>query len=275
MNMGIYKITNVFNGKFYIGSSVDLKKRKRDHMRELKNDIHRNERMQHSFNKYGVENFKFEIVELISERENLITLEQHWINETRSYDRNIGFNINRLATGGGNYGETNGNYGRRGIKSALSKQIVQIDIETLDVIKIWDSSMDIKRELKIHAGNICKMCIQAKKENVLRKSNGFYWCYKNDTPLIKQMKKFVPKKRTTTGRDYLEIVGDKNPRARKVVQISLVGEYIATYNTVKEAAEFIKVKPHCIYSNLSSKRSNSGGYKWMYLEEYEQLESAN
>lgn len=272
--MGIYKIINLANEKFYIGSSVDLKKRKRDHMRELKNGIHTNERMQHSFNKYGVEEFKFEIIELVNEKENLITLEQHWMDKTKSYDRNIGFNINRLATGGGNFGEINGNYGNKGSKNPLSKRIAQINTDTLEVVRVWDSSMDIKRELKIHSGNVCKMCIHAEK-NILRKSNGFYWCYEKDIPVIKQMKKFVPKKRTSTGRDYLDIIGNKNPRARKIVQISLTGKYLTTYDTVKEAAESVNIKPHCIYSNLSSKRNNSGGYKWMYLEEYEQLKSAN
>lgn len=270
-NCGIYKITNTTNGKFYIGSSVDLKKRKRDHFRELRNNIHCNSRLQNSFNKYGEDNFMFVVVEMVSERENLVTLEQHWIDTTISHDKNIGFNINRLATGGGNFGKTNGNYGNRGIKNSLSKPIAQIDIDTLEVIKVWSSSMDIKRELKIHGGNVCKMCAQAERENVLRKANGFYWCYEKDIPIIKQMKKFTPKKRMATSRDYLDIAGDKNPRARKVVQITLTGKYVATFNTVKQAAESINIKPSGIYSHLSNNRKNSGGFKWMYKEDYDKL----
>ena len=271
-NIGIYKITNSINGKFYIGSSVDLKKRKRDHLRELRDNIHINGRLQNSFNKYKEKNFRFDVVETVENKAELRDREQYWMDKTKAYNRHIGFNINRLATGGGNYGEDNGNYGNLGIKNPLSKQIAQIDPDTLEVIKIWGASIEIQRELGYHGGSICKMCIQAEKENVLRKSNGYFWCYEKDIDNIRNMKEFKPKKRTTTGRDYLDIRGSKNPRARKVVQLSLDGEYINVYSTIKKAAEENNISANGIYSHLSNKnRKQSGGYKWMYYEDYQAL----
>lgn len=59
----VYKITNIINNKYYIGSTVDFKNRKRQHLSELKNNKHDNKHLQASFNKYGEEAFSFEVIE--------------------------------------------------------------------------------------------------------------------------------------------------------------------------------------------------------------------
>ena len=55
--IGIYKITNKLNGKVYIGQSIDIDTRWRQHI-NTKDDtlIHK------SIQKYGAENFRFEIL---------------------------------------------------------------------------------------------------------------------------------------------------------------------------------------------------------------------
>lgn len=75
---GIYKILNIKNDKFYIGSSKNLIKRKNNHFTFLKSNIHHNKHLQNSWNKYGSENFVFEILETCEEKELLIR-EQHYI----------------------------------------------------------------------------------------------------------------------------------------------------------------------------------------------------
>jgi len=60
---GIYKITNIINNKIYIGSTNCLLRRKKEHFRHLKSNYHYNRKLQNAFNKYGIENFKFEILE--------------------------------------------------------------------------------------------------------------------------------------------------------------------------------------------------------------------
>jgi len=272
--MGVYEILNILDSKMYIGSSVDLPKRKRDHLRELKNNIHTNGRLQNAFNKYGLKNFVFSILEFVSDRESLLEREQYWIDKMDSSNRNVGYNINRLATGGGNYVKDNGNYGVRGSRNPLSKSIAQIDLKSRKVIKIWGSSMDITRELGFHNGNICQMCILAREEMVLRFSNGYYWCYEEDIDNIHKMNIYIHKKRPLkTSRDYSDIEGDKNPRARKIVQLTLDGDYVTTFNTVKSAAESTGVRVGNIYTHLSNDGKNCGGYKWRYLEDYEQQSS--
>jgi group I intron endonuclease len=56
---GIYSITNTVNGKQYIGSSVDMKNRRRAHLNCLRKGIHKNPMLQAGFNKYGEDAFSF------------------------------------------------------------------------------------------------------------------------------------------------------------------------------------------------------------------------
>jgi group I intron endonuclease len=89
-NTGIYKIENKINGKVYIGSSVNLKKRKREHFFDLKNNDHHSSKLQKSYNKHGHENFLF-IPLLFCSKDNLIFYEQLVIDK---YDCvNNGYNI--------------------------------------------------------------------------------------------------------------------------------------------------------------------------------------
>lgn len=97
-NVGIYKITNLVNGKFYIGSSSNLKKRFYEHRRELNLGIHTNKHLQSAWNKYGEENFKFEVIETIDgeltlDNQYLRNIETDYIQKLKCYDSSIGYNF--------------------------------------------------------------------------------------------------------------------------------------------------------------------------------------
>lgn len=77
----IYKIRNVVNGKFYVGSTVDSRVRFQTHRRNLKKGKHQSPHMQAAWNKYGEDCFKFEIIEIVECSENLLTAEQKWLDE--------------------------------------------------------------------------------------------------------------------------------------------------------------------------------------------------
>lgn len=63
---GIYKTTNKINGKYYVGSSINIDKRWRSHKNRLNSNIHANKHLQNSWLKYGEINFIFSILETIS-----------------------------------------------------------------------------------------------------------------------------------------------------------------------------------------------------------------
>ena len=82
MKTGIYKIINQINGKFYIGSSKDLSRRKKDHFRLLKKGINHSILLQRAVNKYGLDNFIFEVIAECSE-ELLFTIEQKLVDDLK------------------------------------------------------------------------------------------------------------------------------------------------------------------------------------------------
>ena len=61
---GIYRIVNVENDDAYIGSSIDIKARWRQHRCRLGKDFYHGSHLQNAWNKYGDDIFRFEIAEI-------------------------------------------------------------------------------------------------------------------------------------------------------------------------------------------------------------------
>lgn len=95
----IYRILNIKNNKKYIGkTSRKLQYRKSQHFSELRRNTHHNSYLQRSFNKYGEENFKLEIlVEGKFTNEELNKLEKIYILLYGTTNEKYGYN---LAAGG-------------------------------------------------------------------------------------------------------------------------------------------------------------------------------
>jgi len=92
----IYKIINIVNGKFYLGSSIKIKKRKSTHFSKLKHNNHHCIHLQRAYNKYGKDNFIFEI---INSCDNCLKEEQVLLN---NLDWSECYNISKFAGGGDN-----------------------------------------------------------------------------------------------------------------------------------------------------------------------------
>lgn len=91
---GIYTITNLVNGKIYVGRSVDVFDRLIHHKSELKCNRHYNKHLQDAYNEYGVENFVFELLEEHFSKV-LPSMENWWCNMLNTHDRKYGYNIDK------------------------------------------------------------------------------------------------------------------------------------------------------------------------------------
>jgi len=116
--IGVYKYTNRINGHSYIGQSIDIETRKKNHIysSSCPTASDYNSQFHQAIRKYGINNFKFEIlVELTKENysnEILNDLEKFYIKKYNSFKN--GYN----ATEGG---EEIGNRAQKGSKNGRAK----------------------------------------------------------------------------------------------------------------------------------------------------------
>lgn len=90
--VGIYKITNLIDGKVYIGQTVNYNKRKKRHLSSLKNGNHHNEHLQRAFDKHGEDSFKIELIKKCNIEE-LDKLERYYIKELDACNHDKGYNM--------------------------------------------------------------------------------------------------------------------------------------------------------------------------------------
>jgi len=88
-NSGVYAITNIENGKIYIGSTVDFEHRWGQHRSDLQHNCHHNSHLQHSWNKYGEETFEFGVLEYLDNIEELTNAEQFWMDKYREEGKEL------------------------------------------------------------------------------------------------------------------------------------------------------------------------------------------
>ena len=90
--IGIYTITNLIDGKIYVGYSKNIHKRINKHRCILKLNKHENQHLQNAYNLDGVENFKFELL-VECEYKHLASEEHYWATLLNVHDNDFGYNI--------------------------------------------------------------------------------------------------------------------------------------------------------------------------------------
>jgi group I intron endonuclease len=145
--MIIYKITNLVNDKIYIGQD---KNNKPEYLGSGK-------LLHLAFKKYGIENFKKEIIEECESKEELDKKEKFWIKELHAQDRTIGYNI----AAGGDGGDTLSNHPN---KEEIGKRIGESNK------KLWEDTeyknkMSVTRKNKITNETREKISINSSGEN--------------------------------------------------------------------------------------------------------------
>lgn len=79
MHQVIYKIINLVNDKFYVGSTINKKVRFRQHRKLLRGDRHHCKHLQAAWNKYGEDKFDFRVVEEVPESLSLQQIEDIYL----------------------------------------------------------------------------------------------------------------------------------------------------------------------------------------------------
>lgn len=227
----IYKIINVRNGKFYVGSAVNFAKRKAKHKWRLKRGDHSNKHLQAAWNKHGEKAFVFAIVQEVPEGEDLLEMENRWLHEHvgREYCYNIA--ADATSPGTGKSGPLNPMYGKRFNHTKETKEKIS---KTSKGRPMSEAAKEkIRASLK---GHVLPPDVREKISNTL-KGEGNYWYGK-------------------TRPEFAE-------KVRKAVFCPTNG---VTYPSVRHAREALDIPPTTINRALKSGQPISRGpfYQWEF-----------
>lgn len=263
----IYKITNIKDGKVYIGqTTVNFEYRINKHLFELKNNIHKNTHLQNAWNKYGEENFKFEVLQECG-LEEIDELERFWIALYDSTNRNYGYNF-----------ENGGNKNKRIHKETLKKlsekskrnwrdpqylkkmkirsdkmkgsnNPLAVKIICINDGKVFDSMMDAANYYQISNKSICSVC-KGKKIS----THGLQFAYYEDGKEYKL--KEVPKYKK-----------GNHHSARKIICIN----DNKIFDSIVEASEYYQINYGNIYQVVTGKSTATESYdgRWLQFSYYE------
>jgi group I intron endonuclease len=234
--IGIYKITNIVNGKVYIGSSKNVEDRINKHKSNLKYKIHINKHLLSAWNKYGEENFSFQILKQMP-LSLLRRAEQFYINKYQSINPKYGYNKAVVVSNTWDDLEKEeenkkdyfyfGSYTKEGKLFKVFRTINEIDA---------------------YFGKRPKRVYDACNSNLAKSAKGYYWIRLN----VKSEK--FPK--------LIELPGRKG-RHRKIMQYDLQNNFIKEWDSAVQAAKVLKLSSFNITRCLKLNNTYKN-YKWYY-----------
>lgn len=93
---GVYRITNDSNGKCYVGSSVKIRSRIRQHRNGLIANRHPNAHLQAAWNQCGGDKFSVDVLEMTAIND-VRQAEQRHMDRLQSHNRALGYNLSLTA----------------------------------------------------------------------------------------------------------------------------------------------------------------------------------
>lgn len=260
----IYKITNLINGKIYIGQTVVTEpQRWQAHIwNAYNNPTNDCIYLCNAIKKYGRKNFKREILEEVDTLEELNNREIFYIQKYNSTDPKIGYNI---CLGGGGHTK----YSSEEIlelyknthsiaqvskilgssKDTISKRLRGMGIETYNKT-INQYSLDGKLIATFSSFSQAKEKTKLPLPHMVPKHNfshGYFWVYEKDDRTIEEIIKDYKKSSHLT---------------KKIQQYDLCCNFIREFNSAAEASRELNINVSSIKSALNGKQYTAGGYLW-------------
>lgn len=239
---GVYKISNIKTGDVYIGSAVNMNKRKGYHFWQLKRSIHCNPFLQKSYNKYGANAFSFEVLN-ICPPESCIKQEQLFVNKYSKSGYRL-FNICKIA--GSVFGRKHSEASK--VKIGLSnKKNVMSD------------------EQKQHLRNINlgkKKSIESVQKGALKRTG----IKMSESAKIKISISNKNKPKSESHKAAMSEAQKNSPLCgRRVAKYDRDGNFVCAYDKIVHAAKDVNSAYGNICQNLSGARKTVRGFIFKYI----------
>ena len=246
----IYKITNQKNGMVYIGSSIEVERRWRQHKEASINekDHHYNYPLMVAFREFGIANFTFEVIDTLPTWEAMIEAEHNWILKENCVVPN-GYNQTD---------KTNSPMFDPAIAKKMSdtkrekygKRVCEID-STKNILNIWNSLAEAGENTGLDRFKISNVCNGTR----LTTGNRIFRFLDDENQIIEpeaKVNKVQSNRITKTSRRVGAYDKDNN--------------LIQEFDSLQLAAQFCGGNSSTISAVCRGKRKTHKNYIWRYLD---------
>lgn len=242
---GIYLITNLINGKMYVGLSVDIPKRWNKHTKTSKN---KSRAIKNALNKYGVDNFNFKMIHQCSKKR-LGELEKFYIKKLNTMSPN-GYNL----TSGGEHPEWS-QESRDKLSVSLTGRVVSNEC-CQNISKAQKESEKTERHIIALADMKRGVPLTPEHRNNLKRT-------------LEQREKMSRERIAKEKKHTIETkekMSQSSPNKKKVLQYTMTDVFVKEWSSGAE----IKRELNISVSNAcrgEKNRKQAGGFKWKYADE--------
>ena len=238
MTRCIYKIINVINNKFYVGSAINFEKRKARHLWRLRRGDHANKHLQAAWQKHGEQAFVFAIVQTVAENEDILAAENVWLFEHVGKDYCYNIATDATAPQTGMFGDKNAMWGKTFAHTEDAKQ----RIGAASKARVQSEEEKQKRRLTMK-GHVVQSSTRAKISATLT-GEGNYW---------------YGKKRPEHGAKVSRPISATDPAGN-----------VATYPSISALREALGLTPptvnRALKSGLALTRGKMKGWSFKYVD---------
>lgn len=225
----IYKATNKINGKSYIGQSIDFEHRKHTHIHRRDKYCDPNSLFHKALDKYGEENFEWEILAEIPGKEFANAFEREMIRKYNTYKPN-GYNLTKGGDGGSMW-------------NAIPVVRLTLDGE---FVKRYDSACEASED-GFYSGGVLQSCRDATSQ-----TKGFIFMYEDE-----YKKKGGRRKRYKVPKD-----------AKAIYQCDMNGNLIKKYSSIADAERETNISHSRIIGCAKGRDKSADGYIFVYPEDF-------
>jgi len=289
---GIYCIENLVNGKKYIGSSNNIHSRWNQHKRSLNKNMHHSILLQRAWNKYGENNFKFYILEVNDcNKKELFKREQYWMDYYLSYINIYGYNMSNNAIcyiikpateeelilgkykiSYEQFYEITNYLINTNISIPKISDIVKVNERSIYQIYFKEQYTDITKDMKFKKrklGNNSLLTEFDVKEIIIRLQNNEFNVdiardYNVNFNTIDDIRHHRTWCYLTEGIVFDDISGRKRPMKKPVLQYDLNNNFIAEYESAREAEKMTSISYKYISRVCKGERMQTKGYVFKF-----------